>query len=177
MMHTMMFTRSQIVVLILVGLFLLAGSAILQAGTVQGFVKSSDGKPISGADVHVARSNTQTPLQKTRTDKTGQYIFKGLSEAISYRLTAWVNKVPTTIENVRTREEGAMRVDFDIKSGPAKAAKKVKHWVWFPAQTGSNLGGRWVEVDENGRTATGAQPVETVSGKALEHSYRRGGGY
>ena|SRR2546421_9581656 len=172
-----MFTRSPILSSILFGSLVLAGGTMLQAGTVQGYVKGPDGKPISGADVHVARSNTQTPLQKARTDNTGQYIFKGLSEAFSYRLTAWVNKVPTTIENVKTREEGPMRVDFDIKSGPAKAAKKVKHWVWFPAQTGSNLGGRWVEVDENGRTATGAQPVETVSGKALEHAYRRQGGY
>ena len=151
--------------------------ATLNAGTVQGFVKGPDGKPIGGAEVHVAQSKAQGVLQKVMTDKNGSYIFKNLADDKAYTLTAWVNKVPTSIGNVKARSEGAIRVDFDIKANAAAAKKKAKHWVYMPATTGSHMGGRWVEVDENGTTSAEGQPVQSVSGKALEQAYRNHSGY
>jgi len=42
-----------------------------------------------------------------------------------------------------------------------------KHKVWVPSDTGSHLGGRWVEVGETGSAGTGASNVQTGSAEDL----------
>lgn len=167
-----MSTSPRIISALLISSALVCSS--LNAGTVQGIVKGQDGKAISGAEVHVSPDKTQSALQKVKTDKSGGYVFKNLPDGKRYTITAWVNRVPTAIGNVMPRAEGAIRIDFDIKSGAVatKAAKKAKHWVYVPATTGSHLGGRWVEVDEQGNSAATGLPVQTASGEQLKKMYR-----
>ena len=40
--------------------------------------------------------------------------------------------------------------------------------VWVPANTGSHLGGSWVDVGETGNSNTGASNVQTASGAQLQ---------
>jgi hypothetical protein len=50
-------------------------------------------------------------------------------------------------------------------SATAKSGKK--HKVWVPNNTGTHIGGRWVEVDESGSTDAGALNVKRGSGEDL----------
>lgn len=151
---------------------MLIGVAVLQAGVIQGDVKGPDGKPISGAEVQISRINSKQVLQRASTDKKGQYVFQGVPSGVSFRVVAWVNKVPNAIDNVRARDEGAVRVDFDIKSTAAKnvSGKKAKHMVWMPPPTGSNLGGKWVEVNDSGQPNTKSDNLQQMSGEGLRNS-------
>jgi hypothetical protein len=71
--------------------------------------------------------------------------------------------------NVKTTTTNS-RIDFDLK--PA-AAKKVKHYVWVPARTGTHVGSGWVEVDEAGNAAPGALNSQTSSGELAREMLRR----
>jgi len=51
--------------------------------------------------------------------------------------------------------------------------KKAKHLVWVPNETGTHLGGHWVEVDDSG---AGAERVEKKSGAALQNMQRNSSG-
>jgi hypothetical protein len=162
-----MFIRLRIIGLVLLGLALIAGGVRAQGFAIQGNVKGPDGKPVNGASVRIEQKNAKATLNDAKTDRKGNYGFKGLAPG-TYKLTAWVNNVPTSIDNVETRPQGAVRVDFDIKPTAAKAVgKKVKHFVWMPSQTGTNIGGRWVEVDDSS-AVIGNHLVDQVSGEALQ---------
>jgi hypothetical protein len=162
-----MFIRLRIIALGLLGLALMTGGAWAEGFSIQGNVKGPDGKPVSGASVRIEQKNAKAMLNDAKTDRKGNYGFKGLAPG-TYKLTAWVNNVPTSIDNVKTRPEGAVRVDFDIKPTAAKTAgKKVKHLVWVPARTGSHVGGGWAEVDD-GSGVFGTHPIDQVSGEALQ---------
>ena len=62
--------------------------------------------------------------------------------------------------NTKTTAGRPTQLNFDLKPSSASqasaATKKGKHMVWMPPATGSHTGGRWVEVDENGSSDTGA---------------------
>jgi len=158
--------RSRVIGLFLLGLALMTGGAWAQALSIQGNVKGPDGKPVNGASVRIEQKNAKTMLNDAKTDRKGNYGFNSLASG-TYKLTAWVNNVPTSIDNVKTRPGGAVRVDFDIKPPAAKAAgKKAKHMVWMPAETGTHIGGRWVEV-EDGSVILGTERVDKASGEAF----------
>ena len=158
--------RSRVIGLVLLGLALMTGGAQAQGFSIQGNVKGPDGKPVNNASVRIERKDAKATLNEAKTDRKGNYGFNGLASG-SYKLTALVNNVPTSIDNVKTRPNGVVRVDFDIKPTAAKAAgKKPKHMVWMPAQTGTHIGGRWVEV-EDGSTVLGTERVDKASAEAF----------
>jgi hypothetical protein len=43
-----------------------------------------------------------------------------------------------------------------------------KHMVWVPAETGSHLGGHWVEVDQTGTPPAGASNVQKANAEELQ---------
>ena len=47
-------------------------------------------------------------------------------------------------------------------------AKSGKHMVWVPPNTGSHIGGSWVDEGETGSANTGASNVQTSSGAQLQ---------
>ncbi|PYK72351.1 MAG: hypothetical protein DME44_04730, partial [Verrucomicrobia bacterium] len=71
--------------------------------------------------------------------------------------------------NVKTAANNS-RIDFELKP---TAAKKVKHYVWVPAPTGSHMGSGWVEVDDAGNAAPGASNIQTASGELARDMMRR----
>jgi hypothetical protein len=112
-------------------------------------VKGLDGKPVNGAEVRI--ETAKAGALSVKTDQKGRYVFKNLGAGL-YRVTVLVNKVPTSLGNVKARSEGPVRVEFNLKA--IAAGKKPRQWAWV-TQTGSHFGGSWVDVDEKGRIAAG----------------------
>jgi hypothetical protein len=161
---------------VLFGLVLLTGSA-WAAGptTIQGDVKGPDGRAVKGAEVTIERKGGKPWSDTMKTDRDGRYVFKYL-EVGAYNLRVSANGLASTAaQDVRAKMDRAITVTFNLKkqtgtaaAGPA-VTKKAKHMVWMPAETGSNLGGRWVEVND---TTAAAGPsmnnLTRASGDAIK---------
>ncbi len=111
-------------------------------------------------------------LQTVRTDANGRYISDGLAAGV-YRVTLVVNgAVKASINNAKTKADQPTQLNFDLKLAPAPqanaAAKTGKHKVWVPATTGSHIGGTWVEVDDSGSSAAGAENVQQINSQQLQ---------
>jgi hypothetical protein len=139
---------------VLLGLVLLSGSAWAGVTTIQGDVKGPDGKPVNGAVVTIERKGGKAWTNFMKTDHEGRFVFKYLDVG-AYNLRVSANGLAATAaEDVRAKMDAAITVTFNLKKQTGAAAagpvvkKKAKHMVWMPAETGSNLGGRWVEVDD-----------------------------
>ncbi len=148
---------------VLVGSVLLCTAAWAGAGVLEGMVRDSKGHPISGADVRIGNNSVKT-------DARGHYVANGLPTG-TYRVTLSVGgSVKASINNAGVKGDDATQLNFDLKSSTAAkasaSAKKGKHMVWVPAQTGSHIGGRWVEVDDSSSNP-GMERVDTASGEAL----------
>jgi Carboxypeptidase regulatory-like domain len=166
-----MFIRSRLIGFVLLGSGLLIASVRAGTPSIQGQIKGPDGKALPNAEVRLERKDAKTAAVTITADQKGHYAFINLAMG-SYKVIASKNGLaPTAADNIRPRTEGSVRVDFDLKkhTGEAKAsapAKTTKHMVWVPAETGSHLGGRWVEVDDQGKSASGAN-LDRANGDAM----------
>jgi Carboxypeptidase regulatory-like domain len=143
-------------------------TAFGQSGAVSGTVRGADGRPAQGAQIRFEgkeRSNFTTT-----TDAHGKYAYKGLPPGL-YKISVLINGTPQSSVTIKTVTESA-RVDFDLKTSPAK---RVKHYVWVPARTGSHMGGGWVEVDNSGSSVAGTLNVDQGSAKAVQDVQRNMG--
>src|SRR5207302_3906102 len=92
-------------------------TAFGQSGAVSGTVRGADGKPAQGAQIRFEgkeRSNFTTT-----TDAHGKYAYKGLPAGI-YKISVLINGTPKSSVTVKSAGENS-RVDFDLKSSPAKS--------------------------------------------------------
>ena len=143
-------------------------TAFGQSGAVSGTVRGADGRPAQGAQIRFEgkeRSNFTTT-----TDAHGKYAYKGLPPGL-YKISVLINGTPKSSVTIKTVTENA-RVDFDLKTSPAK---RVKHYVWVPARTGSHMGGGWVEVDSSGSPVPGTLNVDQGSAQAAQNMQRNMG--
>ena len=155
-----------------VGLFLCVASVWAGPASIQGIVKDAKGQPIKGANVQVASKDGKQLYNTVKTDAKGRYISEGLQPGV-YRVSLVVNgAVKAAISNTKTKPDQSTVLNFDLKPVPAGQAsgeqKKGKHMVWIPAQTGSHMGGRWVEAEEGGAAAAGSMNVERASAEQLQ---------
>jgi len=154
------------------GLFLCVVSAWAGPASIQGVVKDAKGQPIKGADVRVESKDGKQLLNTVKTDAKGRYISQGLQPGV-YRVSLVVNgATKASIANTKTKRDESTVLNFDLKPVSAGQAsggqKKGKHMVWIPAQTGSHMGGRWVEVEEGGAAAAGNLNVQRASAEQLQ---------
>jgi Carboxypeptidase regulatory-like domain len=137
------------------------------AGTsVEGVVKDSSERPVKGADIRVEAKNLS---KSVKTDGNGHYICDGLVVG-AYKVTLLVNgQVKATILDAKTQAGKATQLNFKL-TGKMASAKKCTHMVWVSADLSTHIGGRWVEVDENGNVVnnTGFNNVETTRGPAVQ---------
>ena len=146
--------------------------------TLQGDVKDSKNQPVGGAEVHI-QAKDGSGLQKiVRTDANGHYVVSKLPNT-DYEVVLFVNgAVKATINNTKTFADRPTQLDFRLTGQfAANKVKKHTHMVYVPSETGSNLSGRWVEVDDNGDNAaatTGTGKVERLKGAAIKQM--QGGG-
>ena len=160
---------SIITVLLLTGASTWAGNA-----SIEGSVLDQKGQPLRGADIRIERSGGSAWNQATRTDDKGFYSIGNLEPSQMYRVTLLVHsRAKASINNVKTRQNLAVSMNFDLSkdklspSGPSTvAAKKKTHKVWVPSETGSNLGGRWVE-EEDGAITANVNNVKKASGDSV----------
>jgi hypothetical protein len=106
-------TLSNIVVS--VALLLLCSSAWADNKSIQGTVTGSDGKPVVDAEVRAERTDAKAAASLTKTDTKGQYTFRGLP-AGAYAITAIVKSGAKSRADVRTRNTGWLKVDFNVRT-------------------------------------------------------------
>ena len=165
-----MFTKS--LRLGFVGLVLSVATSWAGPSAIQGVVNDAKGQVIKGADVRIESKDGSKLFKTVRTDANGRYISDGLAAGV-YRVTLVVNgAVKASINNTKTKADQPTQLNFDLKPAPAPqanaAAKTGKHKVWVPATTGSHIGGTWVEVDDSGSSAAGAENVQQISSQQLQ---------
>jgi len=155
----------------LLGLVLLSGSAWAAISAIEGIVKDPKGQPVKGADIRIEAKDGSKLLKTVKTDASGRYTSDTLPVGM-YRVTLIVNgAIKASITNTKTKVGEPTQLNFELKSTSASAsapAKKAKHYVWVPPTTGSHLGGRWVEVNDDGTAdTTGTNKVKKIRGDAL----------
>ncbi len=155
----------------IIGLMLYAVNAWAGPASIQGIVKDAKGQPIKGADVRIESRDGKQLLGTIKTDAKGRYISQGLQPGV-YRVSLVVNgAIKTSITNTKTKSDQATQLNFDLKpvaaSQASAAGKSGKHKVWVPSNTGSHIGGSWVEVDESGNAGAGALNVKRGNAEAL----------
>jgi len=155
------------------GLVLCVASAWAGPSSIQGIVKDAKGQPIRGADVRIESKDGKQLFNTVKTDVKGRYISQGLQPGV-YRVTLMVNSaVKGSIMNTKTKSDQATQLNFDLKpvaAGQAStAAKTGKHKVWVPNNTGTHIGGRWVEVPD-GAAEPGALNVKRASAEELQRA-------
>jgi hypothetical protein len=159
---------------LLFGMIILPGIACAASSAIEGIVKDPRGRPISGADVRIEARN-QNSSRVVKSDAKGHYVYGGVTAGATYRVTLLVNgAVKASINNVQVKPGEPTQLNFDLKTASpnqtSTSAKKGKHMVWMPAQTGTNIGGRWVEVDDSAAAgASGPERIEKASGAALRN--------
>ncbi|HEY2101914.1 MAG TPA: carboxypeptidase-like regulatory domain-containing protein [Chthoniobacterales bacterium] len=154
------------------GSIFLATAAMAQSTTIEGVVRGPDGKPMKSTDVRLESKAKGTVAQTIKTDNSGRYRFSNVGVG-KYRVTVLSgSQVQGFMDNVNTSTSKAAKVDFDIKGGAAGQPKKAKHLVWVPSETGTHLGGHWVEEDDTG---VNPERVEKKSGAALQNMQRTSG--
>jgi hypothetical protein len=156
-------TRVLAAAAVAVGVF--SGAAFAQS--IEGVVRGPDGKALKDAEVRVEQKGNKS-LVTTKTDSGGHYSYSRLSPGV-YTVSVLLDGAVKSSVNVKTTTTNS-RIDFDLKPS---VAKKVKHYVWVDAKTGTHTGSGWVEVDDAGRNAPGASNVETASGELAREMQRR----
>ena len=146
---------------------------------IQGFVRDSKSHQVAGAEVHI-QAKDGSGLQKiVRTDSNGQY---GVSKlpATDYEVVLFVNgQIKASINNAKVNADKPTQLDFKLTGQYASntTAKKHTHMIYVPAETGSNLSGRWVEVDDNNGPAAAAGTGEVIRLRGDAVRQMQTGGY
>ena len=105
-----------------------------------------------------------------KTDSAGRYRFADLAPG-TYKVTILSGAtVRGFMDGVRV--SGSKRLDFDIRPVTAgQPAKKAKHYVYVSDQTGTHIGGHWVEVNDS--APANDQRVDKMSPQALQRLQSR----
>ena len=150
-----MLTSHHIAVAVFSGLLLLTHGAEAMPG-LEGVVKDANGRPLAGAEIRIETPESGSVLKVAKTDARGRYQ-TGVMPANIYRVSLFTNsQVKASIKNVQLSPTEPTQLNFELKQGKVTPQAKGKHFVWVPSSTGTNLAGRWVEVDEKGNINTGA---------------------
>ena len=137
------------------------------SSSIQGFVKSAEGKPMKGADVRIESRDGKQVFRTVTTDPNGRYNSQGLQPDV-YRVTLLVDgAVKASITNTQTKANQPTQLNFELKptSQAGNTAKSGKRMVWVPGRTGSHIGGNWVEVDDSGKNHSRFN-VQTVTARS-----------
>ena len=143
---------------------------------MQGIVKDAKGTPVAGAEVHITAKDGSGLQKIARTDAGGNYGVSGLP-VTDYEVVLFVNRqMKASLTNQHVFGNKPTQLDFKLTNQySANTQKKHTHMVYVPAETGSNLSGHWVEVDDvSGAGATQSGEVRRLSGDAVRKM--QGGG-
>lgn len=137
---------------------------------IQGIVTDSNQKPVAGAEVHISAKDGSNLEKIVRTDGGGNYGVSSLP-VTDYQVVLFVGgQIKASVGNQKVFNGKPTQLDFKLtgKYAANVPPKKHTHMVYVPAETGSNLSGHWVEVDDNAAaSATTSGNVKRLSGEAL----------
>jgi hypothetical protein len=132
---------------------------------------------VAGAEVHL-RSADGSGERIVKTDQNGHYGI-GKLPVTDYEVILFVNgTIKASLNNMKVFPYKPTQQNFKLTGQYAsnKPVKKSTHMVYVPAETGSNLSGRWVEVDDNaGVAAAQSGEVKHLSGAAAASFQRNTG--
>src|ERR1700736_5015441 len=153
-------------------------SAPVGPARIQGIVTDSNKNPVAGAEVHIQAKDGSGLEKVIRTDSNGQFGVSNLP-VTDYEVVLFVNgQIKASLNNQHVFGNKPTQMDFKLTGKyAANAKKKHTHMVYVPAETGSNLSGRWVEVDDQtGAGAAGAESGEVshLSGAAVRQMTNHG---
>ena len=144
---------------------------------IQGIVKDSNDRPVAGAEVHITSKDGNNLQKIARTDGGGNYGVGNLP-VTDYEVVLFVGgQIKASVGNQKVFNGKPTQLDFRLtgKYAANVPAKKHTHMVYVPAETGSNLSGHWVEVDDNAAaSATTSGNVKRLTGEAVRKM--QGGG-
>ena len=143
---------------------------------IQGIVQDSKKNPVAGAEVHITAKDGSGLEKIARTDADGQYGVSGLP-ITDYEVVLIVNRqVKASLTNQHVFGNKPTQCDFKLTGVyVANVGKKHTHMVYVPAETGSNLSGHWVEVDDvSGAGTAGTDNVRHLSGAAVRQMQNHG---
>src|SRR6266436_204078 len=135
-----------------------AWGAPVGPSTLQGDVKDSKGQAVAGAEVHIQAKDGTGFYRIVHTDANGHYTVSKLPNT-DYEVVLFFNgSIKATSNNTKTFANKPTQLNFKLTGqyATSKPAKKHTHMVYVPAETGSNLSGRWVEVDDNAGSSAAA---------------------
>jgi hypothetical protein len=156
-------SRKQFAGLFLSSMLALGPLVAGQTSAIEGTVRGADGKPLKAADVRLDAA--KVPLL-TKTDASGKYRFSNLNPGV-YKVTILSGSKVLGI-NEAVRVNGTRKLDFDLRPATAAKPAKHKHYIWVPSNTGSHIGGNWIEVNEFARVDEGnGAHAETLN---IEHA-------
>jgi carboxypeptidase family protein len=135
---------------------------------MEGIVTDSNKKPVAGAEVHITAKDGSGFQKIARTDAGGQFGASGLP-VTDYEVVLIVGRqVKATLTNQHVFTDKPTKVDFKLTGAySVMGAKKHTHMVYVPAETGSNLSGHWVEVDDVSGAGAANGEVNRLSGDAV----------
>jgi hypothetical protein len=146
---------------------------------LEGDVKDAKGQPVVGAEVHL-RGSDGSGERIVKTDQTGHYGI-GKLPVTDYEVILFVNgTIKASLNAVKVFSGKPTLQNFKLTGQYAanNQAKKRTHMVYVPSETGSNLSGRWVEVDDTAGSSAAATAgtgrVERVGAEAVRRL--QGGG-
>jgi Carboxypeptidase regulatory-like domain len=144
-------------------------SAPVGPARIQGIVTDSNKNPIAGAEVHIQAKDGSGLEKIVRTDANGQFGVSNLP-VTDYEVVLFVNgQAKASLNNQKVFSNKPTQMDFKLTGKyAANIEKKHTHMVYMPPETGSNLGGRWVEVDDrSGAAVAKSTEVQRLSGDAV----------
>ena len=164
-----------------------AHSVFAQASIIQGDVKGVDGRAAQRAEVRIQPARGQLAPTIVKTDMRGHFVANNVAPG-PYNISAvGPGGVTSPVQAIKVQANKPITIAFDLRNnGGAKTAakgKKKTRFVWVPDQTGSHLGGHWIEVDDNASAPPSAQHVNGVSTGSVrdlqshEVNSRDGGGH
>ncbi|MDQ6809157.1 MAG: carboxypeptidase-like regulatory domain-containing protein [Verrucomicrobiota bacterium] len=148
---------------------LVATSGVAQS-TVQGDVKGVDGRTAQHARVRLEPVKKGGKAIEVTADGRGRFVANNIADG-AYNVTATVaGGVQSPTQMIQARSGHPVMMTFDLRpTGKAAATggKKKKKFVWMPSETGSHLGGHYVEVDESAGIEPNAQNLHKANSNAL----------
>ena len=123
-------------------------SVAVTGSTLEGKVCGPDGQPMTGADVRLQNSSLTLEAALTKTDVGGQYRFMNVPSGKYKVSVSCANLGRNLIADVKV--DGNKRVDLKVSRVNSAATTREKNLVRTPPPTGTNIGGKWREVDNTG---------------------------
>ncbi|MEP6602881.1 MAG: carboxypeptidase-like regulatory domain-containing protein [Spartobacteria bacterium] len=153
-----MITPLRIIVSASGGLLMLTASAWATGAGLEGIVKDPDGRPVKNAEVRVEGLEGSGKARIGQTDVKGHYTCSGMATG-TFNVSLYVDgTMKASVAEVKMEEGRISGLDFIMRRGKAtQPSRKGKQFVWLPSGTGTNISGRWVEVDEKGKIVRGTE--------------------